>query len=153
MTHAFQSVRIGAISQRFSNEVGDLQHFLFLHAARSDRRRADADAARLENGICVERDRIFVHRDPGAIKNLLRFLTVDFLGAKIDQHQVVIRSARNNSVTVLGEASGQRLCIQDDLPLIFAELRLKRFVKTNCLRCNHVHEWTALHAREESRID
>ena len=36
--------------ERFRDEIGNLEHFFFFHAARRDGRRADADAAGLEDG-------------------------------------------------------------------------------------------------------
>src|SRR5581483_1585628 len=56
-------------------------------------------------------------------------------------------------VTVFSQAGGKRFGVQDHLPLIFAELRLQRFVKANGFRCDHMHERTALHAGENCRID
>src|SRR5438552_11965101 len=52
---------------------------------------------------------------------------------------------------MFGEAGGERFRVNDNLPLIFAKLRLKRFVKTNRLCCDHVHERTALHSRKQRR--
>ena len=54
---------------------------------------------------------------------------------------------------MIGETGGERFRIQDYLPLIFAELRLERFVKTDRFGGNHVHERAALHAGEEGRVD
>src|SRR5690349_8936479 len=54
---------------------------------------------------------------------------------------------------MLGQAGGKRFGIQDDLPLIIAELGLKRFMKTNSFRRNHVHQRTALNSGENGRIN
>ena len=45
------------------------------------------------------------------------------------------------------------LSVQNNLALIFAELRLQRFMKANRFRCDHMHERAALHAWENGRID
>src|SRR6266403_613621 len=66
---------------------------------------------------------------------------------------MVIGAARNDSVTVLRNAGSERFRVQDYLSLVFAELRLERFVKTNRLRCNHVHEGAALHPWKHRRVD
>jgi len=84
---------IGAIRQRFSKQVRDLQHFFFFHAPCRDGRRADADTTGLENWIGIEWDAIFVYGDAGSIENFLCFLAVNVLRAKIDEHQVIIGSA------------------------------------------------------------
>src|SRR5207302_9592251 len=103
--------------------------------------------------IAIEAERIFVYGDPGAIESFLRLLPVTSLRAKIDKHKVIIRAARHDPVTMLGEPGRKSLGINDDLPLILAELRLKSFVKTNCFRRDHVHERTALHSGKKCRID
>src|SRR5204863_5367564 len=143
----------GAMSQRFSEEIRDLQHFLFSHAARCDGRRTDADTTRLEDWISIEGDPVLVYGDAGAIENFLRLFAVNFLRAKIDEHQMIIGAAGDDAVTMFGQAGSKRFGIQDNLPLIFAELRLERFMKANGFRCDHVHERAALHARENGRID
>jgi hypothetical protein len=83
----------------------------------------------------------------------LRLLPVNFLWPKVDKHQVIVGAARNNAITVLSQSGRERFGVSDDLPLIFPELRLKRFVKTNRFRCNHMHERAALHSREKRRVD
>ena len=79
--------------QRLNNKVRDFQHLFLFHAARSDGWCSNPYAAWLENWICVKRNRILVDRDPGAIKDLLRFLAVNFLRAKIDKHEVIVGAA------------------------------------------------------------
>src|ERR1700730_14659031 len=66
---------------------------------------------------------------------------------------MVICASGNNSVAMLRNTGSERLRVQDYLPLIFAELRLERFVKTNRFGSDHVHERAALHAWENSCID
>ncbi len=151
--HLLQCFRVGAMSQRFSEEIRDLQHFLFSHAARCDGRRTDADTTRLEDWISIEGDPVLVYGDAGAIENFLRLFAVNFLRAKIDEHQMIIGAAGDDAVTMFGQAGIKRFGVQDHLPLIFAELRLERFMKANGFRCDHMHERTALHAGENSGID
>src|SRR4029453_5358252 len=54
---------------------------------------------------------------------------------------------------MFGQAGSKRFGIQDNLPLIFAELRLERFMKADGLRCDHMHQRATLHAGENGRID
>src|SRR5438270_973770 len=151
--HSLQRVGVAAITYRFCDQVRDLEHLFFFHATRSNSWCTDADAARLENWIGIEWDRILVHGDAGAIEDLLRFLPMNVFRAKIDKHEVIIGAARNDAVTVFGEPSRKSLGIDDDLTLIIAKLRLERFVKTNCFRRDHVHEWTALHSWKKHGVD
>src|SRR5438477_7041263 len=151
--YSLQRVRVAAITYRFCDQLRDLEHLFFFHAARSNGWGTDADSARFENWIGIEWDRILVHSDASAIEDLLRFFSVNFLGAKIDKHKVIVGTAGNDAITVLGESGRKRFGVDDDLPLIFPKLRLERFLKTNCLRCNHVHQGTALHPRKKRRVD
>ncbi len=87
------------------------------------------------------------------IENFLRFFAVDFLRAEIDEHQVVVGAAGDDAVAVFGETSGERFRVDHDLALVFAELRLERFVKADRLCGDDVHERTALDAGENGRVD
>jgi len=102
LADVLQRFGIAAISQRFSKQVGDVEHFFFLHPACGHSRCADADAAGFEDRIRIEGDAVLVHSDAGTIKNFLRFLAVYFLRAKIDKHQVVVSAAGDDAITVLG---------------------------------------------------
>ena len=97
---SLQCFGIGAIGERFSNQVGDLQHFFFFHAARCDGRCADADATGLEDWICIKWDAVFVYCDAGPVENFLCFFAVNFLWAKIDEHQMIVGTAARDSVTM-----------------------------------------------------
>ena len=97
--------------------------------------------------------RVFVHGDAGAVEDFLRFFAVDLFRPKIDQHEVIVGAAGDDAVTVFGQAGGERLGIDHDLSLIIAELRLERFVETNRLGRDDVHERAALDAGEDGRVD
>ena len=91
--HFFQRVGIDTIREGFRDQICDFQHFLFLHVARCDSRRADPDTTWLEDWIGIKWDTVFVHGDAGAIENFLCFFAVNFFWAKIDEHQVIIGAA------------------------------------------------------------
>ena len=100
--HLLQCVCVGSIGERFGEEICDLQHFLFFHAARRDSRRPDADASRLENWIGIEWDAIFVYCNARSVENFLCFFAVNFLRAKIDEHQMIIGTAGYDAITMFG---------------------------------------------------
>jgi len=97
---AIQCGFVGAILQRFSDEIGNLEHFFFLHPTGGDGRCADADTAGLERRAGIERNGVFVHRNAGAIENFLRFFSVEILRAKIDKHQMIVGSTGDDAITV-----------------------------------------------------
>src|SRR5262245_7827229 len=151
--HLLQYVGVGAIRERFSDQVCDLQHFLFFHVARCDGWRANADSTGFKDWVCVEWDTVLVYRDAGPVQNFLGFFAVNLLRTKIDEHQMIIGATGDDAVTVFCQAGSQRSGIQDNLPLIIAELGLERFVKANSLRCDYMHERATLHTGENGRID
>ena len=53
----------------------------------------------------------------------------------------------------MANTGGERFGVDHYLSLIFAELRLERFMKTNGFRSDNVHQWAALHAGENGGID
>ena len=54
---------------------------------------------------------------------------------------------------MLGQTGGERLRVYDDLPLVIAERRLERFVKTDRFRSDDMHERPALHTGKHSGVD
>ena len=68
--------------QRRREQICDFEHFFFFHSPRRDRRSAKTDPAGFEDRISIERDRVFVHRDPGAIESVLGVLSVDLFRAR-----------------------------------------------------------------------
>ncbi len=90
---------------------------------------------------------------PARSSDFLRFFAVQVFRAKINQHEVVVGAAGNDAITVLAEPRGERFGVDHYLPLIFAKLRLERFMKANGFGSDDVHQWAALDARENGRID
>src|SRR5438128_5882072 len=66
---------------------------------------------------------------------------------------MIVGSAGNYSITMFVQARCERFRIYHHLSLIIAELRLERFLKTNRLRRNDVHEGAALDTGKQHRID
>src|SRR4249919_2388237 len=66
---------------------------------------------------------------------------------------MIVGAARNNSITVFGDAGGERLSVNYYLSLVFAELRLQRFVETNRFCRDDVHERAPLHAWKNRGVD
>src|SRR5207253_1918686 len=87
-------------------------------------RSADANSARLEDGIGIERNSILVHGNASSIENFLRLFAIDFLVAQVHQHQMIVCSAANDAITVFAQTSCERFSICHHLLLIGAKLRL-----------------------------
>src|SRR5437667_12759580 len=66
---------------------------------------------------------------------------------------MIVSAARNDSKTVLAQTGRERFRIYHNLALVIAELRLKRFMKTDGFCRNDVHERSTLNAGEQHRID
>ena len=92
----------------------------FAHAARRDRRRADADAARDHRRILIERDRVLVDRDAGLAERRLGHLAGDALREDVDQHQVIVGAAADQAEAGGRQRRGEPLRVGDDLLLVVA---------------------------------
>jgi len=79
---AIEGGLVCAVLQCFGDEIGDFEHFFFFHSAGGDGRCTDANPARFEDRIGVERNSVFVYRNPGAVENFLRFFSVNFFGRR-----------------------------------------------------------------------
>jgi len=70
------------VAQRFADDLPDLASVRFVEAARRDRRRTDANAARDHGLLRVEGDRVLVHRDAISSRYVSTALPVRFFGLK-----------------------------------------------------------------------
>src|ERR1051325_10543611 len=66
---------------------------------------------------------------------------------------MIIGAAGNDAITVLSETGGQRLCVDHDLSLVFAELRLNCFVEANRFCSDDVHERAALYSGKNCGVN
>ncbi len=84
-----------------------MSHFDFFHPASGDGRGADADAASERNFLRIERNPVFVDGDAGVIESFLCLFAVETFWSEVDEHEVVVCPAGNDSEPVFGEARGE----------------------------------------------
>ena len=150
--HAQRAIVVRRL-QRAREELADDVHLGFAHAARRDRRRADADAARDHRRILIERDRVLVDRDARLAQRRLRHFAGDPLGEDIDEHEVVVGAAADEAEARGGQHTRELFRVRDDLLLVGDERRLRRFLEAHRFGCDDVHQRTALHAGEHGAIE
>src|SRR5476649_18164 len=139
--------------QHVGNQVTHLLGLSHAKTARGHGRRAQTHAAGDERLFRIVRNRVLVHRDMSLAKRSFRCLTGDVLRAQVDQHHVAFGAARDNPQAALHQRFSQYSRVVHDLLLINLEFRRQRFLERNSLTGNHVHQRTALNARENSRVD
>src|SRR5271170_8256522 len=110
-----QRLRIRTLRQRLADPLADGAHLRLLHAAGSQRRRADADARGLERRIRVIWNRVLVHCDARIAESGLGFAAEHALGEDVHQHQVRIRATGNNAEALRLHRFCQHACVSDDL--------------------------------------
>ena len=114
----------GEILGRHAQQLGDLHHLRLLEAAGGDGRGAHSDAAGDKGLFRVIGNGVFINGDLYLIQAALKFLTGDFEIPDVHQHQMVIRAARDQAETLLGQLLRENLCIFHHLLPIRFELWL-----------------------------
>ena len=86
------------------------------------------------------------------IQQLFCFLTGQVFVAYINQNQMVVGTAGNQTEAFSLQAFGKSLGILDNVFCVLSEFRLQSFAKSNSLSSNNVFQWTTLQTREDRRI-
>ena len=89
----------------------------------------------------------------GAAERRFGHLAGDALGEDVDQHQVVVGAAADHAEAAGDQPLGQRAGVGHDLPLVVDEGRIGRLLEAHRLGGDHVHQRSALHAREDRPVD
>src|SRR5581483_6462493 len=139
--------------QHPGDERGDLGHLRLPHAGGGDGGGADPQPAGDERRLGVAGDRVLVERDPGPVEGLLGHLARHPERAQVDQHQMVVGAAGDDSEPLAGQGGGQRPGIADDAGGVVGEARLGRLVEADGLGRDHVHQRPALHPGEDGLVD
>src|SRR5581483_7906863 len=142
-----------ALLERLRDPGSNLAHLRLLHAARGECRRAHADAGGLEGRIRIPGNRVLVHRDPGLAQCSLGVGAENALLEDIDEHEVIVRTARDQPEAGCLQTFRKSLRVRDDLRGIGAKLRTQRLAQSNGLSSDNVHQWTTLLAREDGLVD
>ena len=141
--------------QHAVDQPDDVVHLVLLQAARGDGRGSEAQARGLERRPAVERNHVLVGGDVGGHEALLGQLARQFgeLRAQVDEHQVVVRAARDDLVAALDEGGGHGCGVLLHLRLILLVGGFQRFAEGYGLGGDDVLQRTALDAREDGRIE
>src|SRR5947209_4523097 len=90
-----ESFFVSDFLQRPGDEFSDHLHLFFFHPTASDRRSAETNAAGNERRTRIERNRVLIDRDAGAIKSFLRYFPGQFSFTQVQQHQMIVGTARD----------------------------------------------------------
>ena len=101
-------------------------HLRLAHAARRDRGRADADAARHHRRVLIEGDGVLVDGDAGLVERGLGDLAGDALREHVHEHQVIVGAAADEAEAGGRQTRRQPLRVGDDLPLVGRKRRRRR---------------------------
>ncbi len=110
--------------------------------------------ARGDRGLLrIERDAVLVAGDVGAAERRLRHLAGEALRPQVDQHQMGVGAAGDDVAAARLQGLGKHLGVLDDISGISAERGLQRLAERHRLRRDHMHQRSALQAREHRRVD
>ena len=145
--------RVVGLLEHVGHPGADPRHLGLAHAARGDRRRADAQAAGQPGRALLAGHRALGGGDAGAVERVLRLLARDPALAEVDHEQVVVRAAREQLEAAREHGVGQRARVAHDLAGVVLELGPQRLGEGDRLARDHVHERTALRLREHRLVD
>ena len=120
---------------------------------RRDGRRAQADAARHQRRVPVERNRVLVDGDRGAPERGLGDLAGQPARHDVDEHEMRVRAAADQPEPGPGQTRGEAGRVPDDLPLVVPEAGRQRLLEADGLGGDDVHERPALHAGKHGAIE
>lgn len=81
---------IACVLDNVVNKPSNTLHFVWAHAARRQRRCAEANAARVERFAGVKGHGVIVANDASAVQRLRRDFSGHVLGAQIDENQMIV---------------------------------------------------------------
>src|SRR5262249_53905572 len=96
------------ISKHFADPIRDYPHLFFLHSASRQCGRADSKSRWLQRRLSVEWNRVLINCYRRALETLLCLRAGQSAREDIDQHKMVVSSARDDSEPVTRESFGQR---------------------------------------------
>src|SRR5262249_23334303 len=103
LANALKAGRVIAFPQRPGDPTPYLPHFRFLHSARRQGRRTDADAARLEGRIGVEWYRVLIYRDAGFTQRFFSFAAQHALRENVHQHEMGVSASGDDAEASSGQ--------------------------------------------------
>ena len=115
--------------------------------------RSEAQTARDHRFLRVERNGVFVCRDTRLTEEFLGGFSGDALRAKVDEHQVVVRSAGDDSKTAIGELFREGGGILHDAFRVVREGWLRREFETGRLACDGGEQGTSLYAGKYDAVE
>src|SRR5438128_3392686 len=113
------------MGKHLADPAGNVAHLRLAQAARRQRRRADADARRIERRTLIERDLVLVDGDGGGIKRFFRLLTAQAARGDVDEQKVIVGAPGDEAEAEPRQLMRERLGVGDDLGSMALELRLE----------------------------
>jgi putative ATPase len=135
------------------DQRANLTHFLYAHAASGNCRCPKAKTRRDHRRFCLERHGILIRRDVDFVESLLQHSACHACALKVDEEQMRIGTAGDELQTVIDECFAERFGIFDDVLLILLKGRFKRFLESDGLCRDDVHQGSSLNSGEYGRID
>mmetsp|Transcript_47070 Transcript_47070/g.119134 ORF Transcript_47070/g.119134 Transcript_47070/m.119134 type:complete len:233 (-) Transcript_47070:937-1635(-) len=134
------------------DQIANAAEVILVKASGGQGRSTNTDATRI-HGALVTGDRVLVERNADQIQDDLHTRPVHARGLQINQHQVVIGTARYKAVPMANELICQSLRILHNLLLVVHELWGRCHLECNSKARNGVVVWATLQRWEHSLVD
>lgn len=148
-----EPVDIVAELERLGDPVREQARVLDAAAAGGHGGRADAQPAGDEGRPLLAGHRVLVHGDPREAEHALRLLAGVLETGQVDEHQVVVRAARDELEAALHETRGHGLGVGEHAIDVGRELRTERLAERHRLAGDDVHERPALGTGEDRVVE
>ena len=133
-------------------KFGNLHHFLFSEASRGDGGGSDTKSACHEGRKGLVGNCVFVCRNVNLVKTGLKLLAGQTAVGKVEEHQVIVGSARHNADTAGHKLAAKHLGVFGDVFLIFLKFGRERLSECHRLGGDYVHKRSALNAGENGLV-
>ena len=121
LAYPAEHVRVFMVVESLRDPRAGLDHLWLSHSARGQCRGTDTDTAGPERRVGIKGNCILIDRHAGLSESVFRLAAQHAPGKNINQHQVGVRTAGNDTEAIFHQLAGEGPRVGNDLPGIFLE--------------------------------
>lgn len=142
-----------ALPEGVADPLANLLHFRRTHAAGGQCGSTDTNSTGVHGLAAIKGDHVHVDGDATAIEDLLGLFTTEADTGDIDQHEVIVRAATDQSQTGTHQFFSQRFSVLYNGPTVAAEVLAECLAEADRLARHDMHERSTLQSWEHGAVD